>query len=107
MLSLSGMRAQVGHTERFDATLMLLIDAMGFTNALAGCGPGAHGPTPGYAAHGNPLSAEYQSALRITAQLSGWYERRLTRFDEMISQKGRTFAARLAQLQQARRGATT
>ena len=88
----------VGHTERFETTLLLIMDAAGLQHPLV-CPTIAEQHQNDSVAH--PM--RYIAALARVSELAEWYEGRLQRFDAATAQlPDGTFAARLRWLQQGR-----
>jgi hypothetical protein len=112
----------VGHVERFDASLLLLIDAAGLQAPLAcaapvntqtqSCESGQAArraarkqavPPPTRCYNGTPGSAQWREVASAVPALVTWYEERLRRFDAMIEGRGTQFGRRVETLRTLRR----
>ena len=101
----------VGHTERFDESLLLMIDAAGLQSALAcpsprntrACHGGQQPSTSRPCYDGTNSSSDWAVVAKQVPELIRWYEARIALFDQAVASRGQSFASRVARLGQMRR----
>lgn len=108
----------VGHIERFDESLLLLIDLSGMQQPLAcpvpgntkacdmasGGAQGARGTRGGcYETRSEGYRREWDIVAAEATELVGWYERRLRAFDDRVRGLGESFRERAQALGRLRR----
>lgn len=92
-------RTVVGHVERFDETILLLVDAAGFQAPLA-C---PHVRNSGSYNRDNASEWQLVAAVVRPSGLVPWYTTRLRAFDATNQRRGPSFARRVQRLSQYRR----
>lgn len=102
----------VGHTERFEETLLRISDRFGVQHLLAQALPNNVGPCFSASSassdqsqvdSGEYSASEWDAAVALRPQLSSWYAKRLADFDAATRSDGDgTFANRVAALRKAR-----